>query len=88
MGRNAYMIIKAVIHWALLVATLLYLLSGLGITQYRLIEPLTLGLLSKGLSLKIHDNLLIPFLLLLSVHVLLGPATQIYSRVKRKPTAN
>jgi hypothetical protein len=64
-------LVKKIIHWSLLAVTILYVLTGLGITQYRIIEPLTLGIISKFLSLTIHDNLLIPFFILLSLHVLL-----------------
>lgn len=64
-------LIKKIIHWALLAVTVLYVLTGLGITQYRIIEPLTLGIISKFLSLTVHDNLLIPFFILLSLHILL-----------------
>ena len=63
--------IKKTIHWSLLAVTVLYVLTGLGITQYRIVEPLTLGVLSKFLSLTIHDNLLIPFFVLLTLHILL-----------------
>ncbi len=63
--------IRKIIHWSLLAVTVIYALTGLGITQYRIIEPLTLGILSKFLSITIHDNLLIPFFILLSLHILL-----------------
>jgi len=74
---------KAAVHWSLLVLTVLYLVSGLGITQYRIIEAVTLGLLTKNLAFRIHDVLLIPFIALLCVHILIGPAAWIYSRVKK-----
>jgi cytochrome b subunit of formate dehydrogenase len=64
-------LVKRIIHWSLLIVTVVYALTGLGITQYRTIEPLTFGLLSKFLSFQIHDNLLIPFLILLTLHILL-----------------
>jgi dolichol kinase len=63
--------VKRIIHWSLLAVTVIYVLTGLGITQYGIIEPLTLGILSKSLSFNIHDNLLIPFFILLSLHILL-----------------
>ena len=73
---------KAAVHWSLLILTVLYLVSGLGITQYRIIEALTLGLLTRSLAFRIHDVLLIPFFALLFLHVILGPAAWIYSRMK------
>jgi thiosulfate reductase cytochrome b subunit len=75
--------LKAVVHWSLLAFTVLYLVSGLGITQYRIIEAITLGLLTKNLAFRIHDVLLIPFIALLCVHILIGPTAWIYSRVKK-----
>jgi len=62
--------IRKAIAWALLVVTLLYVITGLGITEYRIIEFLTGGLLGKSLSFTIHLNLLIPFSALLTIHVL------------------
>ena len=59
--------IKKVIAWSLLVVTLLYVITGLGITEYRIIGLLTGGLLSKNLSFTIHLDLLIPFSVLLIV---------------------
>jgi thiosulfate reductase cytochrome b subunit len=78
--------VETAIHWSLLVLTLLYLASGLGITQYRIVEALTLGLLAKNLAFTIHENLLIPFAGLLLAHMLLGPATRIYSRLRSRQT--
>ena len=60
---------RQVVHWLLLAVIVLYLLTGFGITQYRVIEQVTFGLLSKPLAFKIHDNLLIPFIVLLGLHV-------------------
>jgi hypothetical protein len=77
---------KAAVHWSLLVLTVLYLVTGLGITQYRIIEAVTLGLLTKNLAFRIHDGLLIPFIALLCLHALTGPTAWIYSRVRK--TAN
>jgi hypothetical protein len=80
--------VKRVIDWALFAVTILYLLSGLGIIQYRIIKPLTFGLLSRVVSFRIHDNLLIPFLVLLSLHLLFTPITRIYLRLKRRSIAH
>jgi dolichol kinase len=60
---------KQVVHWLLLAVIVLYLLTGFGITEYRVVEYVTFGLLSKPLAFKIHDNLLIPFIVLLGLHV-------------------
>jgi hypothetical protein len=74
---------KRIIDWTLYAVTIVYLLTGLGITQYRITERLTFGLLSKSASLNIHENLLLPFLALLSIHLLLKPIMQTYSKIRR-----
>ena len=68
----------------LLILTIIYLISGLGITQYQIIEPLTFGVLTRNLAFKIHDFLLVPFVVLLFVHVLFGPAIRVYSHFKKE----
>lgn len=74
---------RAAIRYTLLILTLIYLISGLGITQYQLIEPLTFGVLTRNLAFKIHDFLLVPFVVLLLIHVLFGPAVRVYSHFKK-----
>jgi thiosulfate reductase cytochrome b subunit len=76
--------VKAAIRYLLLAVTLVYLISGLGITQYQIVESLTLGLLTRNLAFKIHDFLLVPFLLLLAAHVFLGPVTRAYSHFRNR----
>ena len=60
---------RKVTHWLMVAVILLYGITGYGITQYRIVEPTTLGLLTKPLAFKIHDNLLIPMLVLLALHI-------------------
>ena len=60
---------RQIVHWLLLAVLVLYLLTGFGITQFRGVEHVTFGLLSKPLAFKIHDNLLIPFIILLGLHI-------------------
>ncbi|MBM3149322.1 MAG: hypothetical protein FJ008_02140 [Chloroflexi bacterium] len=60
---------KAIVRWSLLVLVVLYFVTGLGITQYRAVEALTFGLLTKTLSFKVHNNLWFPFLILLVLHI-------------------
>lgn len=76
--------VRAAIRYVLLILTVLYLISGLGITQWQIIEPLTFGLLTRNLSSRIHDFLLFPFVILLLVHVLFRPAVRIYSHFKKE----
>ena len=60
---------KTIIHASLTFVSILFIITGLGISNYQLIEPLTGGALSKPISFQIHTNLLIPFITLLSVHI-------------------
>ena len=75
--------VRAAIRYVLLILTAIYLTSGLGITQYQIIEPLTLGLLTRNLASRIHDFLLVPFVILLLAHVLFRPAIRVYSHFKK-----
>lgn len=60
------------IHWLLAVLAVLYLVTGFGITEFRVVETVTFGLLTKNLAFKIHVNLWIPFLILLGLHIALS----------------
>lgn len=60
---------RQIVHWLLLAVIALYLLTGFGITQFRIVEQATFGLLAKPLAFMIHDNLLIPFIVLLILHI-------------------
>jgi len=62
-------LIKRILHWLLTAVTLLYLISGFAITQFRVVETITFGLLTKPVAFKIHNNLWIPFLVLLALHI-------------------
>ncbi len=62
---------RKLVHWSLLVLAVVVIVSGLGITESRLVEAATFGLLHKAHAFKMHLALWIPFVLLLIVHVLL-----------------
>jgi cytochrome b subunit of formate dehydrogenase len=64
--------LKKAIAWTLLAVTLLFLLSGWGISQYQIVTPLTFGLLGKAQAFQVHEWLWVPFGALLLVHVYLG----------------
>jgi len=68
---RAWDIAKKVIPWLLLVVMALYILTGFGITQFRTVEAMTFGLLTKNLSFKMHNALTIPFAVLLVVHIVM-----------------
>ena len=66
-------LLNRTIHWVLTVVVIIYLITGFGITEYRIVESLTFGLLTKSLAHEIHINLEIPFIILLVSHIWLLP---------------
>ena len=62
-------LVKRIIHWSLLTVTVIYFITGFGITEFRTVEALSFGLLTKSLAFKIHNNLLIPFIVFLVLHI-------------------
>jgi len=67
------LLVRRTIHWLLTVVVIIYLITGFGITQYRIVEPLTFGLLTKNLAHIIHMNLETPFIILVVLHLWLLP---------------
>ena len=64
-------LIKKTIIWLLAIVVVLYGVSGFGITEFRAVEALTFGLITKHLAFTIHNNLGIPFIILLLLHICL-----------------
>ena len=62
-------LVKRTIHWLLAIVAIMFLITGFGITEFRTVETLTLGLLTKNWAFKIHNNLWIPFIILLGLHI-------------------
>ena len=60
---------KQTVVWLLIAVIVVYLITGFGMTEYRIVEPLTFGLLTKLLAFKIHTVLWMPFLILLILHI-------------------
>ena len=63
---------RRIVAWLLATFSILLVLTGLGITRYEVITPLTLGFLDKALSYKIHVLLWGPFLILIVLHMYLN----------------
>jgi thiosulfate reductase cytochrome b subunit len=63
--------IKQTTHFALIVITILVILSGLGIAYYQTITSITLGVMDKTLAFKIHTFIFPIFLIILVVHSLM-----------------
>jgi cytochrome b subunit of formate dehydrogenase len=75
-------LIKKIIYWLLAVVVIVYLITGFGITEYRIVETLTFGLLTKSLAHRIHINIAIPFIILLILHIWLLPLLK-YFKLKK-----
>jgi hypothetical protein len=72
MGRAGVVrLIMETVKWLLLAVTLLFLITGFGISQFRVVETITFGWLSKSWAFRLHDNLWIPFAVLLVIHICL-----------------
>ena len=67
-----YRIIKTSVDILLMVFIVLYILTGFGVTEYRIVESVTFSVLSKSVSHIIHSNLIIPFIAILITHILLS----------------
>ena len=78
---QVYALAAKMVRWLLLVVILLYLASGLGITEFRTVERLTFGFLTKGDAFRLHDALLAPFVALLALHITLGPFVRLLRRL-------
>ncbi|NIO00162.1 MAG: hypothetical protein GTN93_33635 [Anaerolineae bacterium] len=59
------------VHLAFTAVTFLYVVTGVGISDQRLMEGLSMGLLTKERSLWLHGNLLQAFTVLLFLHIYL-----------------
>jgi hypothetical protein len=64
--------LRRAVGWLLLVLALLLVVTGLGITEYRIVETASFGLLGKALSFQLHGLLWIPFLVVLACHLALS----------------
>ena len=63
--------IRKIIHWGLLVIIIIFIFTGLGIVRYRIIESITLGLLTKPISFQVHTYLTFLLIVFLYLHILL-----------------
>ncbi|MFH0966761.1 MAG: hypothetical protein V1862_03645 [Methanobacteriota archaeon] len=64
--------LKKQVNYALLVATILMVITGLGILEPGIITPLTFGMLGKLTSYRIHILLWGPFAILFIIHITLN----------------
>ena len=67
--KRQHDMIRKINAYALLVIVMLFVITGYGITQYRIVEMITFGLLTKQLSFILHMYLIIPLVFTLLVHL-------------------
>jgi uncharacterized membrane protein len=58
-----------IVRWSLAIVAVVFLVSGFGITEFRIVETATFGLFTKNLAFRIHEILWVPFVILLVVHI-------------------
>jgi thiosulfate reductase cytochrome b subunit len=80
---NLLQLTKTCIHILLFIVIILYIITGFGITEYRIIESLTFGFLTKQLSFQVHNSLTIPFILLVTIHIILSLGKKIKKQNKK-----
>ncbi len=64
-------LVRKIIHWGLLAIIIIFIITGLGVARYRIIESITLGLLTKPISFQVHTYLIFPLIIFLYLHILL-----------------
>jgi len=62
-------IIKKITHYLLFIFSFLLIISGYGISEYRIVEKYTFGLMSKSLAFELHSWLSLPFIIILVLHI-------------------
>ncbi len=71
-GRRIIRTIGRFCGWLALGLLLFTLLTGYGITEYRIVTPLTLGVLNKAVSQHLHSYTEAGLVILLLVHVVIA----------------
>ena len=74
--------INKLVAYLSLVTIILFIISGLGITQFKIMGLLTFGLLTKSLSFKIHSYLIYPLIIFVLLH--LYYSYNLFNRFKKK----
>jgi uncharacterized membrane protein len=67
--RRRIRMIGRVCGWVTMALALVTLLTGYGITQYRIVDPLTFGILNKAMAQRLHAYTDVPFLIFMLSHV-------------------
>lgn len=77
MQKNLSKSIRTAIQVMLLLTLIAYGITGYGITEFRTVEALSLGLITKPVSFQIHNNLIFPFIILLLLHIFYKPLSRV-----------
>ena len=85
---ETYKAIKILVDFLLVVFIALYIITGFGITEYRIVESITLNILTKPVSHQIHNNLIIPFMILLILHIILAIKKNYFKKLFDKVDLN
>ena len=85
MNKKTERAIGLSIQIVLLLLLLSYGLTGYGITELRTVESMTFGLITKPVSFQIHNNLIIPFLVVLLLHIFFKPVSRLFFKRKNTP---
>ena len=64
--------LRAITISLLIAVIVLYAITGFGIIQYKIVEAMTYGILSKGRSVTIHNYLIFPGIIVLAMHIFLS----------------
>ncbi len=64
--------LRAITLGLLIAVVVIYAITGLGIIDYKLVEGITHGVLSKGRSVTIHNYLVFPGAIILGMHIFLS----------------
>lgn len=72
----------------LLAAIVIYFVTGYGITEFRTVESLTFGLLTKNLAFRIHNALAVPLIVLLFLHVVLPSVLRYFGGKRSQPVSD
>lgn len=85
MNKQTVRAVGLSIQILLLLLLLAYGITGFGITEFRIIETITFGLITKPVAFQIHNNLIIPFLVLLLLHIFFKPLSRLLVKKKNTP---
>ncbi len=66
---NIFLSLKTLTHVLLAIVSILFIFTGIGISNYQIIESLTRGIITKLTSYQIHTTLTIPVVVLLIAHI-------------------